>query len=122
MAIKATPTDDDWLRWWGVNVHGVFYCIREALKFMEPKKYGRIINIASTGGISVSGANISVNCIAPGGIDKQIYGSSPLRMHRIVEKLHQAMQNRAKIRGLTFWKAAHLERSETDFGRKVPAA
>jgi NAD(P)-dependent dehydrogenase (short-subunit alcohol dehydrogenase family) len=100
----------------------VFYCIREALKIMEPKKYGRIINIASTGGISVSGANISVNCIAPGGIDKQIYGSSPLRMHRIVEKLHQAMQNRAKIRGLTFWKAAHLERSETDFGRKVPAA
>jgi 3-oxoacyl-[acyl-carrier protein] reductase len=40
MAIKATPTDDDWLRWWGVNVHGVFYCIREALKIMELKNTG----------------------------------------------------------------------------------
>jgi 3-oxoacyl-[acyl-carrier protein] reductase len=61
---------------------------------MEPKKYGKIINIASTGGISVmsghspgysaskaavvnftktvaldvAGANILVNCIAPGGV------------------------------------------------------
>ena len=94
LGITTSLTDDDWLRWWGVNVHGVFYCIREALKIMEPKKYGRIINIASTGGISVmsghspgysaskaavvsltktvaldvSGANIFVNCIAPGGI------------------------------------------------------
>jgi 3-oxoacyl-[acyl-carrier protein] reductase len=31
----------------------VFYCIRGALKIMEPKNYGRMINIASTGGISV---------------------------------------------------------------------
>jgi 3-oxoacyl-[acyl-carrier protein] reductase len=94
LGITTSLTDDDWLRWWGVNVHGVFYCTREALKIMEPKKYGRIINIASTGGISVmsghspgysaskaavvnftktvaldvAGANIQVNCIAPGGI------------------------------------------------------
>jgi 3-oxoacyl-[acyl-carrier protein] reductase len=94
LGITTSLTDDDWLRWWGVNVHGVFYCTREALKIMEPKKYGRIINIASTGGISVmsghspgysaskaavvsftktvaldvAGANILVNCIAPGGI------------------------------------------------------
>jgi NAD(P)-dependent dehydrogenase (short-subunit alcohol dehydrogenase family) len=81
-----------------------------------------VVSLTNTVALDVSGANIFVNCIAPGGIDKQIYGSSPLRMHRIVEKLHQAMQNRAKIRGLTFWRAAHLERSETDFGRKVPAA
>jgi 3-oxoacyl-[acyl-carrier protein] reductase len=94
LGITSSLTDDDWLRWWNVNVHGVFYCIREALRIMEPRKYGRIINIASTGGISVlsghspgysaskaavvsltqtvaldvSGANIFVNCIAPGGI------------------------------------------------------
>lgn len=94
IGITSSLTDDDWLRWWGVNVNGVFWCIREALKIMEPKKYGRIVNIASTGGISVmsghspgysaskaavvsltqtvaldvSGANIFVNCIAPGGI------------------------------------------------------
>ena len=94
MGITSSLTDDDWLRWWGVNVHGVFFCAREALKIMELKKYGKIINIASTGGISVmsghspgysaskaavvsftktlaqdvAGANIMVNCIAPGGI------------------------------------------------------
>jgi 3-oxoacyl-[acyl-carrier protein] reductase len=94
LGITTSLTDDDWLRWWGVNVHGVFYCIREALKTMEHRKYGKIVNIASTGGISVmsghspgysaskaavvsltqtvaldvAGANIQVNCIAPGGI------------------------------------------------------
>jgi 3-oxoacyl-[acyl-carrier protein] reductase len=94
LGITTSLTDDDWLRFWGVNVHTVFYCIREALKIMEPKKYGTIINIASVGGISVmtghspgysaskaavvsltktvaldvSGANIFVNCIDPGGI------------------------------------------------------
>jgi 3-oxoacyl-[acyl-carrier protein] reductase len=94
LGITTSLTDDDWLRWWGVNVHGVFFCTREALRIMEPKKYGRIINIASTAGISVmsghspgysaskaavvnftktvaldvAGANILVNCIAPGGI------------------------------------------------------
>ena len=94
LGITTSLTDDDWLRYWGVNVHGVFYCTREALKIMEPKSYGKIINIASTGGISVmsghspgysaskaavvsftktvaldvAGGGISVNCIAPGAI------------------------------------------------------
>ena len=94
LGITTSLTDDDWLRWWDVNVHGVFWCTREALKIMEPKKYAKIINVASTGGISVmsghspgysaskaavvsltktvaldvAGANIQVNCIAPGGI------------------------------------------------------
>lgn len=84
--------DDEWLGFFGTNVHGVFFCTREALKVMEPNRYGRIINIASTAGISpfsafaphysatkgavvaftkavameVAGANILVNAIAPG--------------------------------------------------------
>ena len=28
----ASLSDDDWLRWWGVNMHGVFYCTRAALR------------------------------------------------------------------------------------------
>jgi 3-oxoacyl-[acyl-carrier protein] reductase len=94
MGITSSLTDDDWLRWWGVNVHGVFYHTREALKLMEPQKYGKIINIASIAGIStgsahspgysastaavanltktvaldVAGANIYVNAIACGGV------------------------------------------------------
>ena len=86
--------DEEWHKYWGVNVHGVFYCTREALRIMEPKKSGKVINIASiagTGGyaafhpaycatkgavlaftrsvaVEVAGANIFVNAIAAGGI------------------------------------------------------
>lgn len=92
--ITVDIPDEEWLSYFGVNIHGAFYCTREALKIMEPKKFGRIINIASTAGMSttsvhspmycaskaaligfsravayeVAGGGISVNCIAPGGI------------------------------------------------------
>ena len=87
-------TDEEWHKYWGVNVHGVFYCTREALRIMEPRRSGKIINIASVAGIGgfsafhpaycatkgavlaftrsvaveVAGANIFVNAIAAGGI------------------------------------------------------
>ncbi|WP_432168619.1 SDR family NAD(P)-dependent oxidoreductase [Streptomyces sp. bgisy031] len=94
LGITSGLSDEDWLKWWDVNVHGTFYCTREALKFMEPQQYGKIINIASVAGISaasthspgysagkaavasltktvaldVAGANVYVNAIACGGI------------------------------------------------------
>ncbi|CAG2157913.1 3-oxoacyl-[acyl-carrier-protein] reductase FabG [Cupriavidus yeoncheonensis] len=94
LGFTRTISDEEWHRCWGVNVHGTFYCTREALKLMEPQREGRIINIASIAGISalsahsphysatkgavvaftrsvaheVAGANIFVNCVAPGGV------------------------------------------------------
>lgn len=94
LGIWTGLSDEDWLKWWTVNVHGVFYCTRAALKLMEPQHYGRIVNIASIAGIStgsahspgysatkaavvnmtktaafdVAGANIYVNAIACGGV------------------------------------------------------
>ncbi len=94
LGFTSAMTDEEWLRFWTVNVHGVFYCTRAALRLMEPQRYGRIINIASVAGISamsvhsphysatkgavvaftkavaaeVAGANIYVNAIAPGGV------------------------------------------------------
>ena len=94
LEITKNISDEEWMSYFGVNVHGAFFCIREALKIMEEKKSGKIINIASISGISamsahsphysaskaalvgltksvaveVAGAGISVNCIAPGGI------------------------------------------------------
>ena len=94
LGITSDLTDEDWLKWWDVNVHGTFYCTREALKFMQAQQYGRIINIASIAGVSaasthspgysaskaavasftktvaldVAGANICVNAIACGAV------------------------------------------------------
>ena len=94
LGFTSEITDEEWHRCWGVNVHGMFYCTREALKIMQPQRYGRIVNIASIAGISaksahsphysatkgavvaftrsvaheVAGANILVNAMAPGGV------------------------------------------------------
>lgn len=94
LGFTAAMGDEEWLRYWAVNVHGVFYCTRAVLRLMEPQRYGRIINIASVAGISamsshsphysatkgavvaftkavaaeVAGANILVNALAPGGV------------------------------------------------------
>jgi 3-oxoacyl-[acyl-carrier protein] reductase len=94
LEITSGMTDEDWMRYWDVNVHGMFYCTRAALKLMEPQRDGKIVNIASIAGISamsahspnycaskgavvaftksvaaeVAGANIFVNAMAPGGV------------------------------------------------------
>jgi 3-oxoacyl-[acyl-carrier protein] reductase len=94
LGIVASLTDEDWLKWWNVNMHGVFYCTRAALRLMQPQQSGRIINVASVAGLGagsvhspgysaakagvisltqttaldVAGANIYVNAIACGGV------------------------------------------------------
>ncbi|MBA5608467.1 SDR family oxidoreductase [Duganella sp. FT3S] len=94
LGFTSAMSDAEWLRFWDVNVHGMFYCTRAALRLMEPQRDGKIINIASIAGISamsahsphysatkgavvaftrsvaaeVAGANIYVNAVAPGGV------------------------------------------------------
>src|SRR5574337_1228221 len=51
LGIVTSLTDDDWLKWWGVNMHGVFYCTRAALRLMDPRRSGKIINISSIAGL-----------------------------------------------------------------------
>lgn len=99
LGFTSQITDEDWLRYWDVNVHGLFYCTRAALKLMEAQQYGRIINLASIAGFSsislhsphysatkgavlaftksvaaeVAGANILVNALAPGGVSTPFF-------------------------------------------------
>lgn len=94
IGIVTSLSDDDWLKWWSVNVHGVFWCTRAALRLMVPQRSGRIVNIASVAGLGtvsahspgysaskaavisltktsaldVAGANVFINAIACGGV------------------------------------------------------
>lgn len=99
LGFTSAMSDAEWLTYWDVNVHGTFYCTRAALRQMEPRRYGRIVNIASIAGLSnlsahsphysatkgavmaftrsvaaeVAGANIFVNAIAPGGVATEMF-------------------------------------------------
>lgn len=94
IGVTRELSDEAWTAMMAVNVNGVFFCTREALRLMEPRGSGKIVNIASIAGISglsfhsphysaskgavvaftrsvgleVIGAGINVNCIAAGGV------------------------------------------------------
>ena len=50
--VTREMSDETWLGMINTNLNGLFYCTREALKIMEPKGYGKIVNVASIAGIS----------------------------------------------------------------------
>jgi len=94
VAPTVKMTDDEWHEMLSIHLDGTFFCTREALKLMIPKKSGKIINIASICGLTgcasashysaakggilgftkavareVIGFGINVNAIAPGYIN-----------------------------------------------------
>ncbi len=95
----ATSTLDDLQQVIAVNFLGSLYCTRAALRIMEPRGYGKIVNIGSIAGISglsfhsphysaskggmvaftrsvgleVIGAGINVNCVAAGGVGTEAW-------------------------------------------------
>jgi 3-oxoacyl-[acyl-carrier protein] reductase len=93
-------TDKDFDDIININLKSVFYCCQEALKYLLPKKRGKIINISSIWGIvgascevhysaskagiigftkalskELGPSNIQVNCIAPGIIKTDMLSS-----------------------------------------------
>ena len=59
--------DDDWHRMIAVHLDGTFFCTREALKIMNPRLSGSIINLGSIMGTS-GGAGAASYCAAKAGI------------------------------------------------------
>lgn len=93
---------EDWQTVIGVNLNGVFYCMKAVLPYMRERSFGRIITMSSVVGLSgargtaaysaakaaviglsktvareVAARGITVNCIAPGYIDAGLMACMP---------------------------------------------
>lgn len=119
LGVTKNMSDEKWRANISVNLDGVFHCTREALRTMEERRYGKIINISSIAGISgltahnsaysaakggvvaftravaleVIGANVNVNCIAAGGIVtpalQKVLDASPKMKERMCQVIPQ---------------------------------
>lgn len=101
----AKMTDEDWLEVIQTNLNSVFYCTSAAIPIMTAQSYGRVINIgsmngqtgaigqanysASKGGIiaftrtaalELARSNITVNVIAPGFTETDMFAKVPANM------------------------------------------
>jgi 3-oxoacyl-[acyl-carrier protein] reductase len=106
----AELSDEDWHQMLATHIDSTFYCTREALKVMIPKKSGKIINLGSIAGTTglagasdycaAKGAIISfsksvakevipfgvlVNCIAPGFIQTPMTAPIPAEIKKQIE-------------------------------------
>jgi len=133
---KTVPTvkmsDDEWHEMLSIHLDGTFFCTREALKLMIPKKSGKIINMASICGLTgcasaphysaakggmlgftravareVIGYGIHVNAIAPGYIDTPLLeGLDKASLDYVVSQIPQGrLGTPQEISTLALWLA-----------------
>ncbi len=98
-------TDEDWLEVIQTNLNAVFFCTSAAIPIMAEQSYGRIVNIASMNGqvgaigqanysaskggiiaftrtaaLELARLNITVNCIAPGFTETDMFAKVPANL------------------------------------------
>jgi 3-oxoacyl-[acyl-carrier protein] reductase len=109
--ITLRMTDEEWDAVIAVNLKGVFFCTRAALKFMMKQRWGRIVNISSISGIvgnpgqvnycaakagiigitrtiskEMASRQITVNAIAPGFIETDMTDKIPEKIKEEFKK------------------------------------
>lgn len=124
---------NDWRRVVDINVNGVFYCNRAAVRAMERADYGRIVNVASVAGkegnpnasaYSASKAavialtkslgkeaattGIRVNCITPAAIETALFDQmTPEHIEFMLSKIPQGRFGRIEeVTALICWLAS----------------
>jgi 3-oxoacyl-[acyl-carrier protein] reductase len=110
-------SQQDWSAVLDTNLSGVFACTKAAVKLMIAKKFGRIVNVGSIGGLTgaagqtcyaaskaalpaftrslafeVGRANIRVNCVLPGVIQTEMTAGMPAEMRK--ELIEQSAMKR----------------------------
>jgi NAD(P)-dependent dehydrogenase (short-subunit alcohol dehydrogenase family) len=108
--VTAATSDDEWRRMLAVHLDGTFYCTREALRLMNRRNRGAIINLSSIaalagmatgsayaaakGGVlsftravalEVASRNIRVNAVCPGWVDTSFIQPLPDSIRKPIE-------------------------------------
>jgi acetoacetyl-CoA reductase/3-oxoacyl-[acyl-carrier protein] reductase len=98
-------TDEDWLEVIQTNLSAVFFCTSAAIPIMSDQSYGRIVNVASMNGqlgaigqanysaskggiiaftrtaaLELAKLNITVNCVAPGFTETDMFAKVPAHL------------------------------------------
>jgi 3-oxoacyl-[acyl-carrier protein] reductase len=116
--LVGAMSTEDWVQVVETNLNGVFHCTRHAIRMMMRRRFGRIVNLGSIGGLTgvagqanyastkaavvaftrsvafeVSRHNIRVNCVIPGMIETSMLEAMPIEKRRAL--VQQTALNRA---------------------------